>query len=150
MNTAWVHVQDVEEPSWIDRLSSFAVTVMDAVGCIDWDLSLVLCSAGYMTTLNHDYRNKEGPTDVLSFGLGEYVEEGKERRFLPGDIVICPTVMEDNAREFGVSSDEELRRLVIHGILHLSGMDHDTDDASEPMLVRQEEILQALAKETVR
>ena len=47
------------------------------------------------------------------------------------------------------AEDEELRRLIIHGVLHLSGMDHETNDPDEPMLVRQENLLWILAEETI-
>ena len=58
---------------------------------------------------------------------------------------ISMDAMRRNAAEFSVSEDEELFRLLVHGILHLQGYDHKTNDfSSEPMLIRQEEIIQAI------
>ena len=60
-------------------------------------------------------------------------------------MVICPDVLKRNAKTFEVSENEELRRLLIHGVLHLSGENHQTNDMSEPMLIKQEKILSDLA-----
>jgi len=110
-----------------------------------WDLSLLVCDDAFIVNLNEQYRNKEGPTDVLSFEQGERYETPDGMRFLAGDIVISLDALARNAQDFSVSVDEELRRLVIHGILHLSGMDHASNDPSEPMLLRQESLLAQLA-----
>jgi rRNA maturation RNase YbeY len=58
-----------------------------------------------------------------------------------GDIVISLETLKTNAAYFHVDEDEELRRLIIHGILHLAGFDHPTNNPEEPMLVLQEKIL---------
>jgi probable rRNA maturation factor len=149
MNTVAIDVQELEEPVWLDRAAAFAVKVMDAAAFDAWDLSLLLCGQEFIAGLNKEYRGKEGPTDVLSFSLGEWYESESGRRYMAGDVVLCPPVMARNAVEFGVTEDEELRRLIIHGILHLSGLDHQTNDIVEPMLARQEELLAALAEERI-
>jgi len=149
MNSVAVDYRDIPLPLWLDRASVYAASVMDALGLADWDLSLFFCGEEFMASLNLGYRGKEGPTDVLSFQLGEWVDGENGRRFMAGDVVICTAVMVRNAAAFGVSDDEELRRLIIHGILHLSGMDHQTNDDSEPMLARQESILSTLSEETI-
>lgn len=97
---------------------------------------------------NLAYRGIDSATDILTFALDDCQEEfvtcGDEPREW-GDILICLDRMEDNARELGVPAREELMRLLIHGVLHLSGMDHQTNDfASEPMLIRQETLLQSM------
>jgi len=149
VNAVAVDFRDMPEPGWLGRAESFAVKAMDAAGADSWDLSILLCGEDFMAGLNAEYRGKDGPTDVLSFGLGEWVDGENGRRNIAGDVVICPAVLERNAAEFGVSADEELRRLIIHGILHLSGMDHATNDPAEPMLARQEDLLSALSEETI-
>jgi probable rRNA maturation factor len=110
----------------------------------DWELSVLLCGDKTITELNSRYRNKEEPTDILSFQLGDTMQEGEKAVFLPGDIIISLDSMRENAKYFKISEDEELRRLIIHGILHLDGMDHETLEKTEPMLVLQEEILDKL------
>lgn len=133
--------RDIDAPEWLPGLGAYAEKVLARLGADDWTLSIVLCSDSFIQDLNTRYRKKNEPTDVLSFEMGEQVEEEGGIAFLAGDIVISKPAVERNAAEFSVSFDEELRRLVIHGILHLSGMDHVSNDPSEPMLQRQEDIL---------
>ncbi len=102
-----------------------------------------------MAGLNAEYRGKEGPTDVLSFSLGEWAEHENGRRYIAGDVVICLPVLERNATEFAVSQNEELKRLIMHGVLHLSGLDHATNGPDEPMLARQESLLLTLSEEMI-
>ena len=90
---------------------------------------------------NTQYRQKDYPTDVLSFYCGEQQPDG----FYLGDILICYPVAAEQARENGIEVDEELFTLMIHGILHLSGYDHDKDDGN--MLARQQQLLEKFWKE---
>jgi probable rRNA maturation factor len=102
-----------------------------------------------MRELNRQFRGKDEATDVLSFPCGETIEEEGEERYIPGDIVISLETLAVNAVYFKVDQNEELRRLLIHGVLHLDGMDHAGTSASEPMLQIQEHILAALAPLTM-
>ncbi len=149
MNAVAVDYRDMEEPAWLERAAAFAVRAMDGLGLEDWDLSLYFCGEAFMAGLNAEYRGKDGPTDVLSFSLGEWRDGENGRRYIAGDVVICLGVMERNAAEYGATRDEELKRLIAHGVLHLSGMDHGTNESDEPMLARQEALLSMLAEETI-
>jgi probable rRNA maturation factor len=137
VNNVEIGAEGVEPPSWQDRAASFINRVLVFLGFDNWELSVLFCGNSYIQELNSRYRGRDEPTDVLSFALGENAGE----RYLPGDIVISLETLEENAACFKVSPDEELRRLLIHGILHLSGMDHASNVPDEPMLKRQEEIL---------
>ena len=101
-----------------------------------------------MEKMNRKFRDIDDSTDILSFaaedddGFG-FISAGRRKRVL-GDILICPEVLKRNAQTFKVSENEELRRLLIHGVLHLSGENHQTNDPSEPMLIKQEKILSKL------
>lgn len=139
-----VDIADIEAPGWEADLAAYAERILSWLGAGDWILSVVLCSDPFIQDLNLRYRKKNEPTDVLSFEMGEQVEGEGGIAFLAGDIVISLPAVERNARDFGVSRDEELRRLVVHGILHLSGMDHENNDPSNPMLLRQEELLRQM------
>ncbi|MCO6509544.1 MAG: rRNA maturation RNase YbeY [Aridibacter famidurans] len=75
-------------------------------------------------SLNAEFRGKDSATDVLSFPFGDESEEG---RFL-GDIVISAETAQRQATENGLALETELRQIVLHGILHLCGYDHETDD----------------------
>ncbi|MDR2951658.1 MAG: rRNA maturation RNase YbeY [Treponema sp.] len=140
MNRVAVNAEDAPLPPWSGALCRFALKVLEEIKRDNWELSILLCSDKTITALNGQYRGKEEPTDVLSFSMGgeTFDEDGF---YLPGDIVISLDALRENARYFETAEDEELRRLLIHGILHLDGMDHETDGLHEPMLAMQEEIL---------
>lgn len=110
--------------------------------------SLTVCfvTNAQITRWNRAYRGKNGPTDVLSFPAHTPVERrmsksGRASRRKPtkdgfssasfasylGDIAIAPAVARENARRFGRTFDDEMRILILHGILHLMGCDHETD-----------------------
>lgn len=111
------------------------------------DFSLHFVSDDEIEALNRDYRGIDSPTDILTFAIndGEAFPIASEEEEEMGDVFISIDSMERNAIEFGVSKDEELRRLLLHGLLHLRGMDHKSNDfSSEPMLIEQEKILKEL------
>ncbi|MDR0386869.1 MAG: rRNA maturation RNase YbeY [Treponema sp.] len=146
MNRVEVHAEEVPLPGWTDSLVAFALTVLDSLGKTNWDLSILLCNDARIRALNARYRALDEPTDVLSFSLGETVpDEDGDMRYLPGDIVISLETLQENTRYFRVNEDEELRRLVIHGILHLDGMDHEDNEPFRPMLRLQEELVTRLS-----
>lgn len=83
------------------------------------------CSDEYIQYLNKTYRNIDNPTDVLSFENGEkYTDEDNVVWLQAGDIAISVDTLPKNSEYFAVSQNEELKRLIIHGILHLNGYDH--------------------------
>lgn len=149
MNSVSADFRDMPEPVWLDAAAAFAVKAIDAIGEDFWDLSLYFCGDAFMANLNAEYRGKNGSTDVLSFTLGEWVDGGNGRRYIAGDVVVCLPVLEHNALEFGVSQEDELKRLIMHGVLHLAGLDHATNSPDEPMLVRQESLLLRLSEEKI-
>ena len=113
----------------------------------DGDFSIHFVSDEEIRALNRSYRDKDEATDILTFALSDgdaFPEiEGEEKEL--GDIFISLESMHRNAEAFSVSDDEELHRLLIHGILHLLGYDHATNDFStEPMLIKQEGMMKEL------
>lgn len=113
----------------------------------DGDFSLHFISDDEMRELNSQYRGKDEPTDILTFAINDGDAfpsfEGEEKEL--GDIFISIDSMNRNADSLSVDRSEELRRLLVHGILHLCGMDHSTNDfSSEPMLMKQERIMAEL------
>jgi len=149
MNNVVVNAEGFPLPSWSDSACCFAMKVLDEIKRDNWELSILLCTDKTITKLNSQYRNKPEPTDILSFSLGETLQDGDKTVYLPGDIVISLDTLRENARYFQTPQDEELRRLLIHGILHLNGMDHSTPDREEPMLELQEQILNKLKNEHI-
>ncbi|MCL1992177.1 MAG: rRNA maturation RNase YbeY [Spirochaetes bacterium] len=143
MNRVEISFQDISAPLWADALEAFCLKALGALEIGDWELSVLLCGRETIKELNCRYRGIDQPTDVLSFELGvESPENGG--RYLPGDIIISLDNLRENSIYFRIPEDEELRRLLVHGILHLKGMDHKTNEQNEPMLVLQEEILKKL------
>ena len=151
MNRVLFRAEEVPLPPWTEAAGGFVQKILTTLGRKNWEVSVLFCNNRFIKSLNAQYRNKDEPTDVLSFFLGETGPDGLGGRvYLAGDIAISLDALEENARFFRVSEDEELRRLLIHGILHLSGYDHATNKAEEPMLKTQEEILSRLAGERVQ
>lgn len=149
MNRISIDWRDMDEPPWLKRAENFALCVLGLMGKDNWDLSLLFCADDFIRTLNRDYRNKDEATDVLSFPMGDSIEEEGRTIFIAGDIVISIPALERNAEEFEVSADEELRRLILHGILHLSGRDHEDNSPQQPMLMEQEEMMITLKGERI-
>jgi probable rRNA maturation factor len=143
--------EGVEPPSWADAMAGFARRVMERLDLSDMELSILLCDDATIARLDRDYRGIDAPTDVLSFGQeGEAIPAEGEPPYL-GDIVVALPFVRRQAQEEGVPEEEELRRMVIHGILHLAGYEHgtetmDTKEQSE-MLSLQEQILEELSEE---
>jgi probable rRNA maturation factor len=97
---------------------------------VSGEVSLVLAGDRLLRRLNRDYRGKDRPTDVLSFP-GEGGEAGL------GDVVISVETAGRNARRLGRSLLQELDVLALHGLLHVLGHDHETDDGAMDRLERR-------------
>lgn len=116
-----------------------ALAALTTEGVRDAMLSITFVGRAAMSELHRRYLGHHGATDVISFGLGRQGRRGP----VVGDIYICPEIARANARRQGVSSQEELLRLVIHGTLHTLGRDHPegATRTESPMWRRQERIL---------
>ena len=99
-------------------------------------LSVLLTNDEEIKKLNHQYRKKNKATDVLSFSQ---IEGNKNAEFSAslGDLVISLETASKQAKEYKVTLKAELKRLVVHGILHLFGYDHEKVSAREARLMRQ-------------
>jgi probable rRNA maturation factor len=128
-------------PLWAGRAGEFTAAVCDKLSCDNWDVSLLFCNDAFIRELNRRFRNMDEATDVLSFPLDGTFTENGERRYSAGDIAISLETLASNSRTFNVDEDEELRRLLIHGLLHLKGFDHATNAPEEEMLLLQERLL---------
>lgn len=80
--------------------------------------------------LNKAWRKKDYATNVLSFPVGELLEQAPN---LLGDIVVCAPVVEQEARDQGKNFDAHWAHLIVHGVLHLQGYDHETDEQAGKM-----------------
>ena len=137
-NTVDIRCMNIENPAWMQNLADFARQVLDDLDEQGWELSLLMCDAAFIRELNASYRGKDEATDVLSFSQDGLPLEDAVRG---GDIVISLPTVQRYAADFGAPEEEELKRVVIHGILHLQGKDHETNDRGEPMLEEQERLI---------
>lgn len=101
------------------------------------EVNIILCDRTQIRKLNRQFRQEDRATDVLSFPLTEPVA---------GEVWISPGMVKKNAREFGEVFEKELVRVLVHGLLHLGGMDHDRsfrdgDEQTEEMFSLQERVL---------
>lgn len=158
-----IFVADEQSASVVDvaRWAELARLVLDAEGVRDdIEVSLLFVDEPTIAELHERFLGKEGPTDVLAFPIddepapggrspdeggtgpgGPLASEEEEIPVLLGDVVVCPTVAERNAAEHGVTVDDEVALLVVHGLLHLLGMDHLESAEAERMEQRERELL---------
>ena len=156
MNRVYVAMQEgVDEPDWFENVEPF---VQKALGQLKFDgeeISMLLCNDTYMQELNKTYRNIDSTTDVLSFENDEEYEDEEGKWKCVGDIVISLDTLPVNADYFEEDRNAELKRLIVHGLLHLNGMDHGEEHiekGSAPvceMLVLQENVLEKLKDEKI-
>lgn len=100
----------------------------------------IVCNAESQT-LNHEYRGKDKPTNVLSFPMDIPFDVGTR---VLGDLAIAAQVVEQEAQEQGKAADAHWAHMVVHGVLHLLGYDHIEDDEAEQMEQLEREILAEL------
>ena len=156
MNRVYVAMQDgVEEPDWLNNVEPFVQKALSEFKFDGEEISMLLCNDTYMQELNKTYRNIDSTTDVLSFENDEEYEDEEGKWKCVGDIVISLDTLPVNADYFEESRNDELKRLIVHGLLHLNGMDHGEEHIEhgvEPvceMLVLQEKVLEKLKDEKI-
>lgn len=117
-------------------LRRLAERVLVTVGEKQSELSLDLVGDGRMRRLNCQYRKKDRTTDVLAFAMRE---SSSPMSALLGDVVISVPTAQRQAKEGGRSLSEELAWLLVHGVLHLCGYDHERSDAEARRMKRREQ-----------
>lgn len=147
--------EDVTEPVWFNKVEPFIQTVLQKLNYDNEEISVLFCSDEFIKELNSQYRNIDSATDVLSFENGEEYEDEEGLWKNVGDIAISLETLPKNAEYFEVDTNTELKRLIIHGILHLNGMDHGEEHIekgvvpTDEMLVLQENLLADLIEEKI-
>ena len=117
----WDAVSKANDEDWV---AAQLAPVLTLEGIRNGELSIALINDSQMTTLNKDYRQKDGPTNVLSFPADAP---------LLGDIVLSYETIVREAADKGVSLSNHLSHLLIHGFLHLQGYDHQTETEAAEM-----------------
>jgi probable rRNA maturation factor len=108
------------------------------------ELAVLLVDPDTMAQLHKRWMDESGPTDVLSFPMDELRPTPHDEDPLPGllgDVVLCPDVAREQARQAGHSFQDELRLLTTHGILHLLGYDHGEQSEEKEMFGLQQQLL---------
>ncbi|HZG71092.1 MAG TPA: rRNA maturation RNase YbeY [Chondromyces sp.] len=113
----------------------------------DSEVSVTFVDNNRIQEINREYRDKDSATDVISFALEEMGEEeveitGADMPRLLGDIIISVPKAYEQAKEYGHSFERELGFLAVHGLLHLLGYDHMTEEEEKEMFSKQKEILE--------
>ncbi len=153
-NRIFVSVQEkMDEPVWLCKVEPFVQKALKRIGYDGEELSLLFCDDAFIQELNKNYRQIDSATDVLSFENGDEYEDEEGTWFCAGDIIISVETLPKNAAYFEVDENSELKRLLVHGLLHLNGMDHGDEHIEKgvapegEMLVLQEQILEELKDE---
>ncbi|MDP2168421.1 MAG: rRNA maturation RNase YbeY [Thermodesulfovibrionales bacterium] len=127
------------------RIKRDSLKALSILGLKEAELSILFCSPSRMRSLNLRYRGINRATDVLAFPLYSPGEIPHEGHYLPGDIVINPSQAASQAKEHGLTLGEEIRRLLIHGLLHLIGYDHEKGGHAERrMRAKEREMLERI------
>ncbi len=113
--------------SWIERVIESENKKLE-------EISYIFCDDDYLLDINMKYLDHDTYTDIISFDYSV-------GNILQGDIYISTERVEENSREFNVSFEEELRRVIIHGVLHLCGYKDKTEEESSMMRLKEEEKL---------
>ncbi len=114
------------------------------MGSPDGELSIVIVDDEEMATLNRTYLHRSGPTNVIAFAMreGPFAEVNPD---LLGDVVISVETARQEARQSGISDALRFDQLLVHGILHLFGFDHEKNsEEAEEMQTKEQELMKLL------
>jgi probable rRNA maturation factor len=138
------------EESWLQRI---AARTLEAEGILSpAEMGLVITDSKAIQKLNRTYRGEDKPTDVLAFHMIPGTSQESELRFIGppdgihhlGEVVISYPQAVQQAQEQGHGVAQELALLIVHGILHLLGYDHELPEEEKQMKARENEILEML------
>jgi probable rRNA maturation factor len=131
-----------------EQLRSLAHLVVSEEGYPEsTEVAILLVSEEEISGYNDRFLNRDGPTDVLAFPVETLIPgvvpdlDPHGPPLIAGDIVISPAYVKRQAESFGVSMEDEMALMVTHGVLHLLGYDHETDEEAEHMEQRERDLL---------
>ncbi len=137
MNEVQIKLKKRKLPkSWIEER---AKRILEILGIENSELSVLITGDEEIRELNKTYRGKDRPTDVLSFPMGDRID-GK---LILGDVVISLDTAQRQAQDLGHSLEDEVERLLAHGIIHLLGYDHELGGEEERKFRELEEKVRA-------
>ena len=137
---------EVEDESWTAALPEAAAVVeraaTAALGAVEGDVVVLLTDNETVRELNARYRDRDRPTNVLSFPAADMTLPGQAPHL--GDLVLAFGVCADEAEAQGKSLADHLSHLTVHGVLHLLGRDHEAEAEAEEMEAEERSILASL------
>lgn len=136
------------EPVESEELRSLAELVMSEEGYPETtEVAILLVSENEMTQYNQRFLEREGPTDVLAFPVESLIPgvvpdlDPHGPPLIAGDVIIAPAYVRRQAESHDVAVEDEMALMVTHGILHLLGYDHETDEQANHMEQRERDLL---------
>lgn len=138
------------EPADVSSLRALAISVLEAEACpMGSEVSVMLVGDDEMADYNQRFMQQVGPTDVISLPI-EDLAPGRPPSTAPlgpppmlGDVIIDPAYVRRQAKELEVGFEDELALMVVHGLLHLLGYEHEGDADAERMEERERQLLAA-------
>lgn len=124
--------------------------ILDILNYSDYDIGILLTTNKSIRVFNRSYRNKDKPTDILSFSYypelkaGERIKPKSEEDKNLGDLIISLEYVKKDAQSLGQTLDERMKILLVHGTCHLLGYDHEKDADWKKMQKKENEILKQL------
>jgi probable rRNA maturation factor len=126
------------------KIKRKARTILSALGCPDGELSILIVDDSEIARLNKEYLGRSGPTNVIAFPM-QQGQFGHINPNLLGDVVISLDTTAREANDADIAVERRFEQLLIHGILHLLGFDHEASpEQAETMMRKEEELLRLL------
>lgn len=124
-----------------------ATVILNALDCPEGELSILIVDDPGIAALNQQYLNRTGPTNVIAFPM----REGEFSQISPGllgDVVISVDTAQSEGEMGGISTEERFVELLVHGILHLFGYDHENDEAEALRMEEKSQVLLGIIRST--
>lgn len=131
-------------------LKNQAQQILDILDYSDFDLGILLTTNTTIRRFNKQYRGKDAPTDILSFAFHPRLKAGKRIKYETedeknlGDLIISLHYIHKDPKKMGFTFTKRLQILLVHGICHLLGYDHEKDAEYKVMQAKEQEILSKL------
>jgi probable rRNA maturation factor len=146
-----IHIRNTQRTIKIDiaQFQKDAQMLLKILKYDDFDLGIWITTNATIQKYNRDYRNKDKPTDILSFPYHDTLKGGQRIKVNQpedenlGDLIISAAYVTNDTKQFGVTFEHRMRRLLTHGICHLLGYDHIKDSEYKIMLAKERELLEA-------
>ncbi|MBQ4339870.1 MAG: rRNA maturation RNase YbeY [Firmicutes bacterium] len=141
--------ENIQEASLIELMKKAGELCLEHEGIPNDDesteVSLSFVTKEEIREINHQYRDKDAVTDVLSFPQYESQEEMLAEEYLcMGDVMICPEKAAEQAEEYGHSYEREMVYLMVHSMFHLLGYDHMTEEDKQEMREKEEAVMEEM------